>query len=145
MANFGGVYFLHFFPKTTLSASKLQCLKKFQLIAICGFQRQNCSFEALRGVFENCYIAKIPTQYHYFTHNCKDNFTSAYKSFDILSKHAESVVSPSLVPWCPHSDSGHATTRAPAYNQTLVRYIFDVQFKRKDKIVTRKNSKQLCC
>ena len=30
MANFGGVYFLPFFPKTTLSASKWQFLENFQ-------------------------------------------------------------------------------------------------------------------
>ena len=81
MANFGGVYFLHFFPKTTLNASKLQFLFKKSILRGSTFftfsQKpllvpQNCNFTSktqnykIRSNFGVPVRTQISIFFHFF-------------------------------------------------------------------------------
>ena len=96
MANFGGVYFLHFFPKTTLNASKLQFL--FKKSTFVGFRGKIAVLRHLDGILAKSEESRPPLKWAilggstFFTffqkpllvpQNC--NFTSKTQNYKIRS------------------------------------------------------------
>ena len=61
MANFGGVYFLHFFPKTTLNASKLQFL--FKKSTFVGFRGKIAVLRHLDGFLAKSEESRPPLKW----------------------------------------------------------------------------------